>query len=50
MKRGNFTQPTPAMPDDVKDKDSVIAYRNYYIKYKQHLAKWGKRYSEWYVT
>ena len=40
---GEFTQPTPAMPDDVKDVCSVISYRNYYIKYKQHLAKWTKR-------
>ena len=38
-----FTQPTPAMPDDVKDNDSINAYRNYYNKYKQHLAKWTNR-------
>jgi len=31
------------MPDDVKHECSVMAYRNYYIKYKQHLAKWTKR-------
>ena len=40
---GEFTQPIPAMPDDVKHECSVMAYRNYYIKYKQHLAKWTKR-------
>lgn len=40
---GNFTQPTPAMPDDVKDKCSILSYRKYYNKYKQHLAKWSKR-------
>mgnify|MGYP001158104967 CR=1 FL=1 len=38
-----FTQPTPAMPDDVKDNDSINAYRKYYNKYKQHLAKWTNR-------
>jgi hypothetical protein len=43
LKEGFFTEPTPAMPDDVKEECSVMAYRNYYIKYKQHLAKWTKR-------
>ena len=47
---GTWTEPTPAMPDDVKDKCSLTAYRNYYIEYKQHLAKWGKREEpHWYV-
>lgn len=50
-----FTEPTPAMPDDVKVKgDSVASYRNYYIKNKQHLSTWsGKIKSrpipEWFV-
>jgi hypothetical protein len=36
-----FTEPTPAMPDEVKVKgDSISSYRNYYIKNKQHLASW----------
>lgn len=43
LKEGVFTEPTPAMPDDVKNPSSVVAYRDYYIKYKQHLAKWTKR-------
>ena len=30
-----------AMPDDVKNIDSVIAYRNYYKKYKVGFAKWS---------
>jgi len=48
---GNFTEPTPAMPDDVKNPSSIVSYRNYYIKYKQHLASWKKRGApEWYVT
>lgn len=39
-----------AMPDDVKViGDPVTSYRNYYIKNKQHLAKWTKRSPpEWY--
>ena len=37
----NFTQPTPAMPDDVKIAgDSIKSYRNYYINNKTHLASW----------
>lgn len=37
-----FTEPTPAMPDDVKVKgNSIASYRNYYVKNKQHLAKWS---------
>ena len=36
-----FTEPTPAMPDDVKVKgDSIASYKNYYISNKQHLASW----------
>jgi hypothetical protein len=36
-----FTEPTPAMPDDVKVVgDSLASYRNYYISNKQHLASW----------
>jgi len=42
--RGNFTEPTPAMPDEVKIVgDSIASYRNYYINNKSHLAKWKKR-------
>jgi hypothetical protein len=37
-----FTEPTPAMPDEVKIKgDSIKSYRNYYIMNKQHLASWS---------
>ena len=39
-----FTEPTQAMPEDVKRGDSsIIAYRNYYIFYKYKMAKWTKR-------
>jgi hypothetical protein len=39
---GLFTEPTPAMPDDIKvPGDSIASYRNYYIKNKTHLASWS---------
>jgi hypothetical protein len=41
---GSFTEPTPAMPDEVKVAgDSIKSYRNYYINNKTHLASWKKR-------
>jgi hypothetical protein len=47
-----FTQPTPAMPDEVKiEGDSVLSYRNYYINNKTHLANWKNRNTpEWYIA
>jgi hypothetical protein len=53
--KGNFTEPTPAMPDEVKvTGNSIASYKNYYIKNKQHLASWsgkinGRNIPEWYV-
>jgi hypothetical protein len=46
------SDPTPAMPDDVKiPNNSLASYRNYYTKNKTHLANWKKRpVPEWYVT
>ena len=38
-----FTELPQAMPDDVKGDDSILAYRNYYIKYKKDFAKWTNR-------
>lgn len=39
--KGEFTEPTPAMPDEIKIAGSSIAsYRNYYINSKKHLASW----------
>jgi hypothetical protein len=54
-----FSEPTPAMPDDVKvlrevytdryELDSISSYRNYYIQNKTHLANWKNRdIPEWY--
>jgi len=46
-----FTEPTPAMPDDVKvSGNSLASYRNYYIKNKTHLANWKNRSTpKWYM-
>ena len=39
-----FTEPTPAMPDEVKILgNSISSYHNYYINNKSHIAKWTKR-------
>jgi len=36
-----FTEPTPAMPPEVKVAgNSIASYHNYYINNKQHLASW----------
>jgi hypothetical protein len=41
IKQSEFTEPTPAMPDDAKVYgNSLLSYRNYYIKHKTHLASW----------
>lgn len=32
-----------AMPDEAKENDAVKSYRNYYIKFKSHIANWKKR-------
>jgi hypothetical protein len=40
--RVDFTEPTPAMPDEVKVAgDSIKSYKNYYISNKRHLATWS---------
>ena len=38
-----LTKMPQAMPDDVKQEDSISAYRDYYITYKKDFAKWTKR-------
>ena len=43
IEHGLMTKPAQAMPDDVKHKDPVKAYRNYYRVHKKHLAKWTNR-------
>lgn len=40
----NFTEPTPAMPDEYKvQNDSIKSYINYYVGAKKHLASWKNR-------
>jgi hypothetical protein len=38
-----WVDPPQAMPEDCKEKDTVSAYRNYYIRYKYSFAKWTHR-------
>jgi hypothetical protein len=41
---GNFTEPTPAMPDDYKVAgDSIQSYKNYYLGDKQRMFSWKNR-------
>jgi hypothetical protein len=40
---GAMTRVPQAMPDAFKVPNSMVAYRNYYRKDKQHLHKWTKR-------
>jgi hypothetical protein len=43
IKRGDFTPPTPAMPDEYKTADVIQSYRNYYNGSKASFAKWTDR-------
>jgi len=38
-----FTFDDLAMPDDVKHSDPIRAYRDYYVQYKDRMAKWTSR-------
>ncbi len=51
ISKNEFTEPTPAMPKElIVGNDSLISYRNYYIKAKTHLASWKNRpQPTWYV-
>ncbi len=48
---GNFTDPTPAMPDECKIAgNSLASYHKYYLEKKNHFAKWTKRQPPiWYI-
>jgi hypothetical protein len=43
ISKNGLTQFPQAMPIDSKKDNSIDAYRNYYIKYKHHIASWKKR-------
>jgi hypothetical protein len=45
-----FTPPAQAMPDECKNPDTVVAYRDYYIKFKKPIAKWAHTHiPKWYI-
>ena len=50
--KGDFSEPTPAMPDYCKVAgDSIKSYRNYYINEKSRMAVWKNRPTpEWYTV
>ncbi len=44
IKIGEFTEPTPAMPDECKvPGDSIASYHKYYVERKNRFALWKKR-------
>jgi len=40
---GGFSEPPQCMPIELKEKTSVLAYRNYYITSKRSFASWKNR-------
>ena len=44
IKDKGWTDPPQCMPDHCKEKDTIQAYRKYYLLEKNHFAKW--KYSE----
>lgn len=48
---GEFTQPTPAMPDEYKVAgDSLQSYHNYYIGSKHEMSRWTNSYMpQWFI-
>lgn len=38
-----LTERPQALPEELKQKDPIQAYRQYYQAHKQHLAQWTKR-------
>jgi len=40
---GVFFEPPQCMPEDVKRESAIIAYQEYYKKYKRYFAKWTNR-------
>tara|TARA_R110002020_G_scaffold306166_2_gene522147 strand:- start:271 stop:744 length:474 start_codon:yes stop_codon:yes gene_type:complete len=36
-----------AMPDYCRDTNAVVAYRNYYMREKNHIAKWKTQKPDW---
>lgn len=38
-----WCDPPQCMPDQYKDEDSIVAYRNYYCFGKSHILQWKRR-------
>lgn len=51
LKSNVWTEPHQAMPDEYKNVNSVVAYRNYYIFDKSEIAVWnnGRLPPDWYL-
>lgn len=50
MVSSGWTEPPQCMPEDCKQYDIVEAYRMYYVKWKQHIAKWKNRdVPDWFI-
>jgi hypothetical protein len=49
LPNGRITPFVQAMPDDCKHPNAIEAYRNYYLKYKQHLWNWKNRPIPWWI-
>lgn len=51
IQTAEFTQPTPAMPDEYRViGDSLLSYRQYYNAGKRHLFSWKKRETPNFIT
>ncbi len=45
-----LTEHAQAIPDELKQKDPIQAYRKFYMTHKKHLAHWSKRDKpEWFI-
>ena len=49
LPEGDLTEPPQCMPDEYRNKNYVIAYRNYYKGEKEYFAKWekGRKQPKW---
>mgnify|MGYP001259213934 CR=1 FL=1 len=47
LKNKNFIDPPQCMPKEYKNKDTVLAYRNYYLGDKMRFAKWKNKKPNW---
>ena len=50
LKMTGWRQPPQAMPDEFRRKDSIAAYRAYYIGGKAHLLKYSKRHTPHWIN